>query len=130
MINKDLMKLMRCFPQRFIHYNGEFIAHREANEYFVIHDIVSEIELKYKTLEWLSRAADKGMPFKSNKKNEYFREFMLSGINKFLGTHFDKLEIGIIYQKLGNNVNRELTIKFVKAGYDLEILRKEMDTWK
>jgi len=123
MINKELMKLMRCFPQSFIHYNGEFIAHREANEYFVIHDIVSEIELKYKTLEWLSRAADKGMPFKNNKKNEYFREFMLSGINKFLGTDLDKIQIGTIYQKLGNSVNRPLTEKFVDSGYNMEVLR-------
>ena len=127
MINNELLRLMRSFPNSFMNQNGEFIAHQEANEYFIINNMTDDIEMKYKTLEWLSRAAHKGQPFRSEKKNKEFREFMLSGINKFLGTDFDGYQIGTIYAELGNQVNRPLTIKFVESGYDFEVLEGEMN---
>lgn len=126
MINNELLKLMKCFPRSFLNHNGEFIAHGEANEYFIIIDITDDIEMKYKTLEWLSRAAHKGQPFRSEKKNKEFRKSMLTGINKFLDTDFDEYQIGIVYQELGNQVNRPLTIKFVESNYDFELLEGEM----
>lgn len=122
MINNELLRLMRSFPNSFMNQNGEFIAHQEANEYFIVNNMTDDIEMKYKTLEWLSRAAHKGQPFRNAKKNKEFREFMLSGINKFLNTDFDEYQIGIIYQELGNQVNRPLTMKFVESGYDFEVL--------
>jgi hypothetical protein len=32
----------------------------------------------------------------------------------------------LIYQKLGNSINHDLTIKFVKSGYDMNILKSEV----
>lgn len=126
MINNELLKLMRCFPNSFISQYGEFIAHKEANEYIIINNTTDDIEIKYKVLEWLSRAAYKGQPFRSEKKNKEFRKFMLFGINKFLETDFDEFQIGIIYAELGNRVSRPLTMKFVESGYDFEVLEGEM----
>ena len=39
MINNELLRLMRSFPNSFMNQNGEFIAHKEANEYFIINNI-------------------------------------------------------------------------------------------
>ena len=55
---------------------------------------------------------------------------MLNGINKFLGTDFTEGDISIIYQKLGNRVNHNLTVEFVNSGYDLRILEKGEATMK
>lgn len=127
MINNKLLRLMSSFPNSFIHQSGEFIAHKEANEYFIINNMTDDIEIEFKTLEWLSRSAYKGQPFRNEKKNKEFRRFMLTGINNFLGTDFDECQIGIIYQELGNQVNRPLTMKFVESGYDFEVLEGEMN---
>lgn len=124
MINKELLRLMKSFPNSFINHNGEFIAHREANEYFILGDIKNDIELEYKTLEWLSRAACKTEPFKSKKKNNEFNSFMLSGINRFLDTNFTKDEMMTIYTYIGNNIRRPLTEQFVASGYNMEILEE------
>jgi len=124
MINQELIRLMKCFPRSFVNCNYELIVHEAVNEYFRV-DVDHEIELKYKVLEWLSRAASKTEPFKSKKRNEEFSSFMLNGINQYLGTEFTTEDMRIIYQQLGNNANRELTIKFVKSVYDMEILNQE-----
>lgn len=71
--------------------------------------------LEYKVLEWLSRAAHK-------EGGEESRKWYLEGINKFLGTSFNDKEIGEIYTYLGNNINRELCIKFVESGYKVDML--------
>lgn len=62
------MDLMKCFPGSFINHNGEFIAHRRANEYFNFATCADELDVKCKVLEWLSRAASKGEPVFVNKK--------------------------------------------------------------
>ena len=124
MIISTVLKLMRSFPGSFLNQYGEFIAHREANKYFQLSKCKDDLEIKCKVLEWLSRAACKTEPYKSKKKNEEFNDFMLRGINKFLGTDFDKCSMRTIYQELGNQVNRELTIKFINSGYDMAVLQE------
>ena len=56
-------------------------------------------------------------------KNERFHNFMLNGINDFLGTDFTTEDMAIIYQKLGNRVRHSLTEEFVNSGYDMAILK-------
>lgn len=117
-------KLAVAFPSSFINMQLEFIAHREANEYFRLEDCNNEFDVKCKVLERLSRGAYKTCPFTSNTKNDRFHNFMLSGINDFLGTHFDKEQIAIIYQHLGGRVNHALTEKFINSGYDFSVLKE------
>lgn len=116
-------KLAKAFSGGFINYNLEFIAHEEANEYFRLEDCESEFDVKCKVLEWLSRGAYKTCPFNSNRKNERFHNFMLNGINDFLGTDFTEDDIEIIYTYLGNRCNHERTVKFINSGYDMSILK-------
>lgn len=116
-------KLAHAFPKSFINANLEFIAHREANEWFRLEDCETEFDVKCKVLEWLSRGAYKTEPFYDYNKNERFHEFMLNGINVFLGTNFTEEDIAVIYQELGNRVRHELTEKFIESGYDMAILK-------
>lgn len=116
-------KLMNCFPNSFINSKGEFIAHREANEYFNLDNCNDELEVKCKVLAWFSRGAHKTAPF-GKRKNEIFHKFMLDGINSFLGTDFTSEDMDLIYTYLGNDVNRDLTIKFINSGYDMAVIDK------
>ena len=116
-------ELARAFPKSFINSALEFIAHKEANEYFRLEDCESEFDVKCKVLEWLTRGAYKTCPFNSNLKNERFHNFMLNGINDFLGTDFTEDDIEKIYTYLGNRCNHEKTVKFINSGYDMAILK-------
>ena len=116
-------KLALAFPKSFINTALEFIAHKEANEWFRLEDCENEFDVKCKVLEWLSRGAYKTCPFNSNIKNEKFHNFMLNGINDFLGTDFTESDIEQIYTYLGNCCNHEKTVKFINSGYDMSILK-------
>ena len=39
-------RLMGAFPDSFINGNGEFIAHRESNEYFILRNCETEFDVK------------------------------------------------------------------------------------
>ena len=130
MVNyEEIKKLMLCFVrcECFINYNMEFIAHRKANEYFRLENCETELDLKCKVLEWLSRGAHKTEPFASRKRNEEFHREMREGINRYLGTNFSHEDLSIIYSSLGNRVNHELTKRFIESGYDLNVIRRTED---
>lgn len=116
-------KLMGAFPKSFINSALEFIAHKEANEWFRLEDCDNEFDVKCKVLEWFSRGAYKTCPFNSNVKNERFHNFMLNGINDFLGTDFTERDIEEIYTYLGNRCNHEKTVRFIESNYDMSILK-------
>lgn len=114
-----LQKLFACFPNSFINSSGEFVAHQEANEYFMFEKCETELDVKCKVIEWFSRGAYKTEPFNSSYKNACLHEFMLNGINNFLGTNFTAEDMEIIYTYLGNACNRPRTISFIESGYDM-----------
>ena len=117
-------KLMQAFPNSFVNANGEIIVHKEANEYLIIQNCESEFDVKCKVLEWLSRAAHKTSPFPSDRKNRKFQDFILNGINKFLGTKFDRGDMGLIYTYIGNGVDHCLTEVFVYSGYKMDLIKE------
>lgn len=117
-----ITRLMKCFPHSFINQYGEFIACRDTNAYFKIDNCKSELDIKCKVLEWLSRDAHKAAPFRARRKNEEYRAFMMGGINRYLGTSFTDEQMGDIYTYLGNACNHEKTIRFIESGYDMSVL--------
>ena len=119
-----VQRLMNCFNNSFINQNGEFIAHRKANEYFILRTCKTELDVKCKVLEWFSRSAYKTLPYGMSKKDIEFHKFMLNGINKFLGTEFTESDIETIYTYLGNACHHSLTIEFIESGYDMSILKR------
>jgi hypothetical protein len=116
------LRLLADFIGSFFNERDEFIAHRYSNTYFIFNNCITEEEVNCKVLEWLSRAADKGVPYSKEWRNKRFRKFMLDGINKFLHTDFDENDIDCIYTYLGNSCNHNKTIEFVRSGYDLNLL--------
>ena len=118
-------RLMRAFPQSFINYEGEVILHRYANEYFILRNCETELDVKCKVIEWCSRGAYKTEPYRSKAKNAEFHEFMLNGINKFLGTSFTQDDMEIIYTYLGNAIKHEKTVEFITvANYNMSFFEQ------
>lgn len=126
---KEMKRLMDCFIRSgaFINHNLEFIAHRQANEFFRLEDCETVFDVQCKVLEWLSRAAYKTEPWRTKRKNDEFHREMQQGINAYLGTEFTTQDFDLIYSRLGNRVNHALTVRFVESGYDLRLLEVEQD---
>lgn len=122
---KLITRLMNCFPNSLITQNGEFIAHAKSNTYFVLRDCKTELDVKCKVLEWLSRAAFKTEPYSRRDENDEFHKFMRGGIIEFLGAHFSESDMETIYTYLGNACNHEKTVAFVMSRYDMSIFESE-----
>lgn len=117
-------RLTRAFPRSFINSEGEFIAHKYANEYFTLRTCKTELDIKCKVLEWFSRGAYKTEPYRTKAKNDEFHRFMLNGINKFLETNFTSNDMNLIYTYLGNAINHGKTVEFVEENYNMSFFRQ------
>ena len=117
-------RLMACWDNSFINRDGEFIAHKQSNTYLIFENCETMEDLQCKVLEWFSRAAYKTEPYYTDRSNEKFHRLMLDGINEFLGTAFDFRDMDLIYTYLGNAVHHDLTVEFVRSGYNMEVLRE------
>lgn len=122
-----LNKLFNAFPNGFINHNLEFIAdpHRRVNSYFRLDDCETELDVTAKVLEWLSREAYKSQHFDSDRRNKEVHAYHLRGINAFCGIAFTEDDIAEIYTYLGNSVNHQKTLKFIRSGYDMAVLTKK-----
>lgn len=118
----EALKLMKCFPYSFMNYKGEIIFYKKGNIYFDFSNCKTELEIKCKVIEFLSRAAYKTPVYDSERKNKEFHRHMLKGINDYLNTSFDFDDMEIIYTYLGNGVNRPLTVAFIESGYDMSVI--------
>lgn len=112
-------KLTHAFPHGIINSAGEFIAHHSGDG-FILFGCKSELEVKCKVLEWLSRAAFKSEPFRYDTQNRNFHIVMCNGINDYLGTNFRAEDMETIYTYLGNAIRHDRTIEFItKANYSM-----------
>lgn len=119
-------RLMQSFSGSFINGINEIILYPETNLYFRLDDVNSEFDVKCKLLEWCSRDAYKTKPYDNELKNKVYQEEIMDNINNYLNTNFTKGKMELIYTKLGNAINHNLTIKFVESGYDTKILESNM----
>lgn len=115
--------LLDAFPGSFINEKKEFIAHPRTNQYICLADCREPLDIECKVLEWLSRPAHKTAPYSQEWRNRKFHEFMRNGINDFLDTGFNEQDMSDIYDALGNSINHDKTIAFVRSGYDFSILK-------
>lgn len=118
------IRLLADFNGSFFNEREEFIVHKRSNTYFIFSNCESLEDVNCKVLEWLSRAASKGIPYSQDCRNKKFQKFMLDGINMFLHTNFGEDDIDLIYTYLGNACNHNRTLEFVRSGYDMNLLRK------
>lgn len=118
----EIFNVMECFEGSFVNRFGELIISDRGNVYFTAIGCKDKTDIICKLLEWCSRPIAKGAPYASAKRNQEWREKLLEGYNKYLGTQFTQTDMYWIYDKLGNAANHELTLKFIESGYDLSLV--------
>lgn len=106
---------MHVFPKAFINHNNELIFVPKHNVYFGLNGMETAHDFKLKMFAWLSRPISKGLNRKPSQK-------LLYRFNRLLNTQFTMSDMELIYARLGNNVNPELTAAFIRSGYDMELL--------
>lgn len=119
-----VFEVMKQFPGSFINHNNELILIPKVNLYIRLEDVNTPTELKYKLLEWCSRDCSCALRYSQNWRNARYHDDVLARVNKCLGTNFTRDEMELIYTKLGNCINHELTMKFVSSGYDMKLLEE------
>ena len=124
--NETCQKLFLAFHKGIVNSSLEFIAypHQRVNSFFRLNGCNTEEDVAAKVLEWLSRDAFKGQYFASERRNTEIRDYHLNGINSFCGTGFSRDNMELIYCRLGNSIRHDLTVKFIRSGYDLSVLER------
>lgn len=126
MIN-EIFEVMKCFPSSYINPFGEVILSVKGNVYFTATNCETKEDVICKLLEWCSRPMAKGEVYASVKRNNLWKEDLICGLNYYLKTNFTQEDLYWIYDKLGNRVNHDLTLKFIESGYDLSLLRPKRE---
>lgn len=112
-----VQKALRAFDKSFINANNEIILEPRNNVYFRLDGVNDELDFKCKMFAWVSRPIAKGL-------NKYWAPRVLQSFNKFMGTNFSREDMYEIYDRLGNDVNRKLTLNFIASKYDMELLNR------
>lgn len=117
-LTKGFMKIVQKYsPKCFINSSFELIVEPRNNIYFRLEDVETELELKCKIIAWLSRPSCKGV-------GDYWQKRIRAIFNEFLGTEFTLDDMQEIYTYLGNDCNRQLSIKFIESNYNLNLLKR------
>ncbi|MHC9533159.1 hypothetical protein ACVPPR_07345 [Dellaglioa sp. L3N] len=103
-----VLELMTIFKGSFINDQQELILEEKSNLFILIKD-KDELAIKANIIEWCSRRAD-------------YNSKILKGLNLFLKTNFNNDDIHLVYKLLGNHIRPDLTIKFIKSNYDINLL--------
>ncbi|MBF1078324.1 MAG: hypothetical protein HXL41_06815 [Solobacterium sp.] len=121
-IKEELQHLMHCFPEAFINCNNELVFHPQINYSFILDDCHNHRDVKAKVLMWFSRPCCKLIVYKRPKQNDNFHKKMTSMLSEYLGVGLTVEQVMVIYQYLGNGINKDLTYKFIDSGYDFKVL--------
>ena len=127
-ITEVVERLQQCFTDGRLNYNNEFIAHRGANRHYgaaccKLGGCKTAEDAYAAVLEMLTIDCCKSTPFETAEANQKFHKYMLKGMNKLIGKAFTEKQYLAIYSCIGNGINHQLTIDFIRSGYDLKILR-------
>lgn len=116
-LSNIINKSLHAFPKSFINNSNEIILEPRNNVYFRLEGIRTELDFKCKMFAWVSRPIAKGL-------NKYWAPQVLQSFNEVLGTSFSKAEMYVIYDRLGNDVNRKLAEQFIESEYDMALLMR------
>lgn len=124
---------MLAFPRSRIEYYvyGGFVIYLDEKNmfWFSLEKIESDIELKRRFISAVSRCY-KTEPYRTSKRNIEWQQKHISAFNEALGAKFNDDEIAYIYTYLGNGCNKQIAIKFIESGYDLNVLKRLIDEKK
>ena len=133
-VRNEIFKLMKIFPESFLNLELELVTCHPlkvrgkkvyGNVYFCTKYCHTKKDVQCKVLEWWSRDAHKTMFDCSETISEIVQNYVREGINRYLGTNFSWEDMSVIYDRLGNAIDHDLTIKFIDSGFDMKLLRKQ-----
>lgn len=122
-LTNKIQETMKHFKNSYINNNLEVILLPKTNGYFAIKNCKNEIDINCKILENISRDCFKTQHYSRLKYNKNMWNENLMALNNALKTDFSQQDIELIYNKLGNGINHELTKKFVESNFDIEVLK-------
>lgn len=91
--------------------------------YFSLVGCRTKRDIIAKVLMWCTRDMAKARPYQQQKRNIAFYVDNLMRLEKYLGAD---VNVDVVYHCLGNEINKELTHKFIDSGFDMEILYLEV----
>lgn len=119
----ELQKLLNCFPDSYINRNLEVILIPKTNTYFSLVGCGTKRDIIAKVLMWCTRDIDKCEPYQQRKRNIDFYVDNRDRLRKYLGAD---INVHVVYDRLGNGINKELTHRFIESGFDMNLLYKEV----
>lgn len=121
----EIQKLMKYFSGSFINPAMEVVLDRKFHTSFSVKENMSREDVLCKIFEWCSRDCAKASPYSNEKMNNYARDSLCLRFSKYIGKAFDQSDFYWIYDRLGNAINHERTLKFIANGMSVEKLLKE-----
>ena len=120
----ELKKLLNYFPESYINHNLEVILIPKTNTCFSLVGCGTKRDIIAKVLMWCTRDISKGCPYEYRKRNIRFYVENKERLEKYLGK---KINVDVVYQRLGNGINKELTHQFIDSDFDMDLLYKEVE---
>ena len=118
----ELNKLLNCFPDSYINRNLEVILIPKTNTCFSLVGCSTKRDIIAKVLMWCTRDIAKGVPYQQRKRNIDFYVDNRDRLRKYLGAD---INVDAVYHHLGNEINKELTHRFIESGFDMNLLYEE-----
>lgn len=119
----ELKKLLNCFPESYINRNLEVILIPKTNTYFSLAGCSTKRDIIAKVLMWCTRDISKVRPYSQQKRNIRFYVENKERLEKYVGKNID---VNVIYHRLGNGINKELTYRFIDSDFDMDLLYEEV----
>lgn len=119
----ELQKLLNCFPDSYINRNLEVILIPKTNTYFSLVGCGTKRDIIAKVLMWCTRDIGEGEPYQQRKRNIDFYVDNRDRLRKYLGAD---INVHVVYDRLGNGINKELTHRFIESGFDMNLLYREI----
>lgn len=146
-VKKEIFKLLEIFEEGFINdelelvichpvnpvdvYEGDEPFYKELhgrcrnvyrNVYFCVRNCETKKDVQAKVLEWWSRDASKTI-HGGEKVTKIIQDYIRRGINEYLKTNFSHEDMLKIYNRLGNSIKHELTMRFIDSRFDMGMLQ-------
>lgn len=118
----ELKKLLDYFPDSYINRNLEVILIPKTNTYFSLNGCSTKRDIIAKVLMWCTRDIAKARPYRQQKRNTAFYVDNRDRLRKYLGAD---INVYAVYHYLGNEINKELTHRFIESGFDMNLLYEE-----
>lgn len=122
-VYEELKKLMNCFPDSYINRQLEFILIPKTNTFFRLEGCLTREDVISKVLMWCTRDIARAAPYNQAKRNIDFYVFNKERLEKYLGA---SVNVDVVYQLLGNGINKALTEEFIKSGFSMNLLFSEV----